>query len=129
MSTRDEATLSDAERAALAGLETKAEADDPRLAAQLRGRHRTRPRIKVPPVLVRASHSMLGPVITAVGLILAVLTLSVSVPLALLGALLLVVGLVMSSVLVTVEIERRRELLVPPTSPGSDRGEGPLSSL
>jgi hypothetical protein len=129
MSTRDEATLSDAERAALAGLETKAEADDPRLAAQLRGRRRTRPRITVPPVVLRASHSILGPVIAVVGLILAVLTLSVSVPLALLGALLLVVGLVMSSALVTVEIERRRKVLVAPTSPGSDRGEGPLSSL
>jgi hypothetical protein len=129
MSTRDEATLSDAERAALAGLESKAEADDPRLAAQLRGRHRSLPKITIPPVIPRMSHTVLGPVIAVVGLALTVLALSVSVPVSLLGALLLVIGMVMSSVLVTAEIERRRKVLVPPTPPGSDRGEGPLSSL
>jgi hypothetical protein len=129
MSTRDEATLSDAERAALAGLETKAEADDPRLAAQLRGRHRTIPKITIPPVLLRASRTAIGPVVAVVGLILTVFALSVSLPVALLGALLLVGGLVMSSVLVSAEVERRRHEFVPPTRPGSDRGEGPLSSL
>jgi Flp pilus assembly protein TadB len=137
MSTRDEAALSDAERAALAGLETKAEADDPRLAAQLRGRRRRRtPTIAVPPfvlrtreVLERGSHTVLGPLVAVAGLVLAVLTLSISVPLALVGVALLVAGLVMSSVLVRATVEQRRAVLAPPTPPGTGRGNGPLSSF
>jgi Protein of unknown function (DUF3040) len=124
MSTRDEATLSAAERAALAGLESKAEADDPRLAAQLRGGGHARPTLQVPPGLVRASQTWAGPVVAVAGLALMVLALSSAVIIALVGALLFMGGLLMSSSLVRHGLGATVHVLPGRQTHDQDHGEG-----
>jgi hypothetical protein len=124
MSTRDEATLSAAERAALAGLESKAEADDPRLAAQLRGGGRVRPSLQVPPGLIRASQTWAGPVVVVAGLAMMILSLSSSVGLALTGAVLLVAGLLMTAGLVRHSIGAAVHVVPDRQTHDQDHGEG-----
>jgi hypothetical protein len=124
MSTRDEATLSAAERAALAGLESKAEADDPRLAAQLRGGGRVRPTLQVPPGLIRASQTWAGPVVAVAGMAMMILALSSEVGVAVFGALFFVAGLLMSSSLVRHGIGATVHVLPGRQNHDQDHGEG-----
>jgi hypothetical protein len=124
MSTRDEATLSAAERAALAGLESKAEADDPRLAAQLRGGGHALPSLHLPAALVRASQTWVGPVVAVAGLVLMILTLSSAVVLALVGALLFMGGLLLCSSLVRHGIGATVHVLPGRQTRDQDHGEG-----
>jgi len=92
MGTRDEASLSPQERAALAGIEARAIEDDPALAARLAaGLHF---RLKMPswaPGLVTTL--WFGPVLVVVGLLVVVLSLSVSLLLGIVGAALTAAGL------------------------------------
>lgn len=97
MSTRDDAKLSAAERAALAGLESKAAADDPRLAAQLRGGGRGWPDWHVPEPVRRALRAAAGPLAVLAGLAAMVLALSASTPVALAGAVVFVGGMLLSA--------------------------------
>jgi hypothetical protein len=86
MSTRDEPSLSEREQAILAGLAAKAEAEDPTLAAALRGRRRA-PSVRVPAVPVPLRHWGWGAVLAVVGLLLVVLSLSAGLTLGVVGAL------------------------------------------
>lgn len=113
MSTRDDATLSEAERAALAGLESKAEADDPRLAAQLRGRRRTLPKLTVPPMIFHLSHTVVGPILALVGLVVLVFSLGTAFPLAVVATAVFFGGMILSAGLVRDLIARQRERRVP----------------
>lgn len=97
MGARDDARLSEQERAALAGLEAKAEHDDPRLAVRLRGHHaRFRPQFHVPPVLVawlgRLNPLVIGPVLGVLGLAGAVAGVAIGIPLGVAGLLVAVGG-------------------------------------
>ncbi len=108
MSTRDDATLSEAERAALAGLESKAEAEDPRLAAQLRGRRRTLPKLTVPPALFHLSRTVFGPITALVGLAVLLLSLGTVFPLAVAATAVFLVGMIASGGFARDWIARRR---------------------
>jgi hypothetical protein len=92
MSTRDEPSLSEQERAILAGLAAQAEAEDPRLARSLRGARRRSLDLRLPPLPPPLRHWALGAALAVLGLALAVAFLTVSLPLAMLGAALLFVG-------------------------------------
>lgn len=101
MSPHDEATLSAAERAALAGLESKAEADDPRLAAALKGGlRRSWPTFRIPPALVRSTRTWMGPVLSVAGLAVMIVALSSLTAVAVFGAAVFMTGAVMSAGLV-----------------------------
>ena len=95
MSTPHEASLTEKERAILAGLAAQAEADDPTLAATLRGRRRAggRPRptfrLRVPPLV---SHWAWGLVLAVLGLIAVVVSLSTSIVVGIAGVALAVAG-------------------------------------
>jgi hypothetical protein len=101
MSTRDEARLTAQERAAFAGLEAAAAADDPQLAKRLRGSNG----IWVRSVLTRGSRwaamawqrlvhlGWWGIPVALVGLLLVVVSMSVGLPLGLAGALIATLGL------------------------------------
>ncbi len=93
MGTRDEASLSPQERAALAGLEARAVEEDPALAARLAaGSRRFRPHIPswAPGLGARL---WFGPVLLVIGLLLVVTSLSVSLVLGVVGALITAAGL------------------------------------
>ena len=111
MSPHDEAMLSAAERAALAGLESKAEADDPRLAAALRGGiRRSWPALRIPSslirstfvrsALVRSARTWMGPVLVVAGLAVMIVALSSITILAAAGALMFMTGAALSARLV-----------------------------
>lgn len=93
MSLRDEAQLSPQERAALAQLEALAQADDPRLAAHLRGqravfaRHWRLTRIR--------PRAWWGPALTVIGLVAMVWSLAfpLGLPVGIAGALATTAGL------------------------------------
>jgi Protein of unknown function (DUF3040) len=96
MSTPHEASLTEKERAILASLAAQAEADDPSLAAALRGgtrRPRRRPkltfRVGIPGAV---SHWAWGLLLAVAGLVVMVVSLSVSVGLGVVGAVLTVLG-------------------------------------
>ncbi len=94
MSTPHEASLTEKERAILAGLAAQAEADDPSLAATLRGRARRarglpRPTVRVPAAV---SHWGWGLALAALGLVVVVVSLSVSVVVGAVGAGLMAAG-------------------------------------
>lgn len=94
MGTRDEASLSPQERAALAGIEARAMEDDPALAARLAAGLRFRLRIQIPswpPGLI--TRLWFGPLLVVLGLLVVVLSLSVSVVLGIFGAALTAAGL------------------------------------
>lgn len=121
MSTRDDATLSAAERAALAGLESQAEADDPRLAAHLRGGRRALPSFRVPPALTRVVRTWTGPCAVVVGLAVMILAVSQSTVAALAGALLFITGGLLSASLVRSGLEMAGHAL---SGREPDRGGG-----
>jgi hypothetical protein len=100
MSTRDDARLTAEERAALSNLEALAAADDPQLAARLRGPgcwaplvhlHVLRARLARVP---RWAHSVwAGVTATVVGLALVVVSLGIGWELGVFGAVMAVAGL------------------------------------
>jgi hypothetical protein len=96
MSTPHEASLTEKERAILAGLAAQAEADDPTLAATLRGRARRVHRLPRPSVELRVpsvvSHWAWGVVLAVVGLVVIVVSLSVSIVLGVVGVVLTAAG-------------------------------------
>jgi Protein of unknown function (DUF3040) len=132
MSARDEEVLSAAERAALAGLESKAEADDPRLAAALRGGGGGRPHrdlhLQVPPGLARASRSWLGPVLFVAGLAVMVVALSSSTLLAAAGAVMVVGGVLLSTGLIRSRVGGPVDVLAVSEPRDQDHGEGLTSA-
>jgi hypothetical protein len=85
MSTRDDASLTARERAALATLEASAAAEDPQLARRLRGSNpfRLLRRIRVPAWFWA---SWFGVPLTIVGLLLMVLSMSAGLVVGLVGA-------------------------------------------
>jgi hypothetical protein len=101
MSTRDEARLTAQERAAFAGLEAAAAADDPQLAKRLRGSSG----IWVKSVVTRGTRwaaagwqwivhlGWWGIPVALVGLLLVVVSMSVGLPLGLAGTLIATLGL------------------------------------
>lgn len=93
MSTRDDASLTARERAALATLEAVAAAEDPQLARRLRGAGRFRPTIHLPRIPVRAPSSWWALPLVVVGLGLVVASLSTMVALGVLGAVITASGL------------------------------------
>jgi hypothetical protein len=96
MSTPHETSLTEKERAILAGLAAQAEADDPTLAATLKGR--TRRATSTPAVLRRlhvprpVSHWGWGVGLAVAGLLVALVALSVSLVLGVVGIALTVAG-------------------------------------
>ena len=86
MSTRDDARLTAQERAALSNLEALASADDPQLAARLRGPARWRPLVPLPslPGWIR-SLWLAVPALVA-GLALMVASLSIALVVGFVGA-------------------------------------------
>jgi hypothetical protein len=86
MSTRDDARLTDQERAALSNLEASATADDPQLSARLRGpgRWKLAVRLHALPEWVRSVWLAVPAVI--VGLVLLVASLSVGLGVGIVGA-------------------------------------------
>lgn len=107
MSTRDEASLTDRERAALASLEAVAAAEDPQLAKRLRGAKRFR-LIAEPPAIPSwlRSRWWAGPLLLF-GLALVAIGLGTTVALSIVGSVMtagglgIVVGLVRERVMRT----------------------------
>ena len=93
MSTRDDSRLTAQERAALSNLEALANADDPQLAARLRGPGRWRPLVRLPalPGWVRSIWLAVPSLI--VGLVLIVTSLSIGLAVGVVGAGVAVAGL------------------------------------
>ena len=93
MSTRDDASLTAQERAALAHLEAAAAADDPQLAAWLRGPGGLHllSRLPTPPAWMR--NRWWGGPIALVGLVLVVLGVSAGFAVGLVGMVLAAAGL------------------------------------
>jgi hypothetical protein len=96
MSTPHEASLTDKERAILAGLAAQAEADDPSLAATLRGRARRAAgvsgkfrRVQVPAAV---SHWGWGVALASLGLVAMLVALTVSLVIGVVGAVLVFAG-------------------------------------
>lgn len=92
MSTRDDVTLSAKERTALAGLEAQASADDPTLAARLRGRWVFPVRVQLP-TLSTWTLVWGGAAASVGGLALIVLTLGVGLWAGVVSALVALAGL------------------------------------
>jgi hypothetical protein len=93
MSTRDDASLTAKERAALASLEAMAAAEDPQLASRLRGSRRLRLFTGMPAIPSWLRSTWWGVPALVVGLALIVLSLSVSVVLGVIGGVLAAAGL------------------------------------
>src|ERR1700733_6465860 len=93
MSTRDDASLTARERAALASLEAMAAAEDPQLARRLRGSSRLRWLPELPPIPAWSRHSWWGGPVALVGLIMMVLSVSSGLWLGIAGAVLTTAGL------------------------------------
>ena len=93
MSTRDDASLTAKERAALASLEAMAAAEDPLLASRLRGSRGLRLFTRLPSVPAWLRSTWWGDPALVVGLALMILSLSVSVALGIAGAVLAAAGL------------------------------------
>jgi hypothetical protein len=93
MSTRDDASLTAKERAALASLEATAAAEDPQLASRLRGSRRLHLFPGLPAIPSWLRSAWWGVPALAVGLALVILSLSVSVLLGFVGAVLAAAGL------------------------------------
>ena len=101
MSTRDDARLTAQERAAFAGLEAAAAADDPQLAKRLRGSNGIWIRsvlTRISRIAAAGSHRLLnlgwwGIPIALVGLVLVVVSMSVGFALGVAGALIATFGL------------------------------------
>ena len=93
MSTRDDATLSARERAALASLEAMAAAEDPQLASRLRGSSRFRLVTYLPAIPAWFRSSWWGGPVAVAGLLLMVLGLSAGLAVGVVGAVAMTVGL------------------------------------
>ena len=93
MGTRDDASLSAQERAALAHLEAAAAADDPQLAAWLRGPGRLHLLASLPKLPAWMRNRWWGGPIALLGLVLVVLSMSTGWILGIFGAGLATVGL------------------------------------
>jgi hypothetical protein len=93
MSTRDDASLTERERAALAGLEAMAAAEDPQLASRLRGSPRFHLVLRLPRIPDRMRSAWWGAPVLLVGLVLMVLSLGTTLVLGVVGAGLGAVGL------------------------------------
>jgi hypothetical protein len=93
MSTRDDASLTARERAALASLEALAAAEDPQLAHRLRGSGRIHLSWRVPRVPDRFRTAWWGGPVVLVGLALMVLSLGTTLVLGVAGAGLATFGL------------------------------------
>lgn len=138
MSPHDEAMLSAAERAALAGLESKAEADDPRLAAALRGGiRRSWPPLRIPPslvpsallhsALVRSVGTWVGPLLGVAGLVVMIVALSSLTILAALGAVAFMTGAALSAGLVRSGVSAGVRAFPRQGKGASDQGSGPVA--
>jgi hypothetical protein len=93
MGTRDDASLTAKERAALASLEAVAAAEDPQLASRLRGSSRWHWLTRLPAIPVWVRSSWWGVPALVIGLALIVLSLGVGLALGLLGAAMAAAGL------------------------------------
>jgi Protein of unknown function (DUF3040) len=93
MSTRDDASLTAKERAALASLEAVAAAEDPQLASRLRGSRGLRLFTRMPAMPAWVRSTWWGIPALVVGLALVILSISVSLVLGVAGAVLAVAGL------------------------------------
>ena len=93
MSTRDDASLTARERAALASLAALAAAEDPQLARRLRGSSRLRWITYLPRIPGWFRNSWWGGPLALVGLVLMVLSLSIGVLLGIAGAVVATGGL------------------------------------
>ncbi len=93
MSTRDDASLTARERAALASLEAQAHAEDPTLARRLRGSSPFGLVTKVPRIPAWLWQSWWGAPVAVLGLLLVGLSPSTGFVVGLVGALMLVAGL------------------------------------
>jgi hypothetical protein len=93
MGTRDDASLTAKERAALASLEAIAAAEDPQLASRLRGSSHWRWLTRLPAIPDWVRSSWWGVPALVIGLALIVLSLSVGLALGLLGAAMAAAGL------------------------------------
>jgi hypothetical protein len=93
MSTRDDASLTARERAALARLEATAAAEDPQLASRLRGSSRLRLLTRVPAVPGWVRSRWWGVPALVLGLVLVVLSVSLGLAVGIIGAALCVAGL------------------------------------
>jgi hypothetical protein len=93
MSTRDDASLTDRERAALASLEAVAAAEDPQLAKRLRGTNRLHLTARLPSVPAWLQSRWMAAPLLLVGLILVLLGLATTFVLSILGVLLTAAGL------------------------------------
>ena len=100
MSTRDDARLSPQERAALASLEAAAVADDPQLAARLKGSNRRlRSLLPIPPAFLLGKwrsllrHGWWGGPVAVVGIVMILLGLPFGMPLSLVGVAAACIGL------------------------------------
>lgn len=109
MGTRDDASLTAQERAALAHLEARADADDPQLAHRLKGRYRPQIDVRIPPLPMWTGSGWWSIPLIVVGLALAVLGLSTDLVVSVFGAVVMAGGLWMIAGFVD------RRLTRPPT--------------
>jgi Protein of unknown function (DUF3040) len=93
MSTRDDASLTARERAALASLEAMAAAEDPQLARRLRGSSGLRWLPRLPTIPVWSRRSWWGGPVALVGLVVMLLSVSTSLWPGIVGAVLATAGL------------------------------------
>jgi hypothetical protein len=92
MSTRDDATLTARERAALASLAAMAAAEDPQLASRLRGSARIHLVLRLPRIPDRVRSEWWGTPMLVIGLALMVLSLSSTMVLGVAGAVMAACG-------------------------------------
>jgi hypothetical protein len=111
MSTRDDASLTARERAALASLEAIAAAEDPQLARRLRGASRLRWLTGRPEIPTWCRNSWWGGPLALVGLTLMLLSLSTELVVGIAGAVVTTTGLRM----LAGAIEQRWKSASPPS--------------
>ncbi|MCU4186961.1 hypothetical protein K6U06_21525 [Acidiferrimicrobium sp. IK] len=122
MSAPDEGMLTAQERAALASLEARAAADDPRLADHLRGLRSPKKRLRPVPkpglssvatavarIWLSLHPAVWGPLLTLVGLALVLLGVAASLALSLTGVAVAATGLGLLARLVAARVEWLRQ--------------------
>lgn len=107
MGTRDDASLTAQERAALAYLEARAVADDPQLSHRLRGRFRPQIEVRIPPVPIWAGSGWWSIPLIVVGMALAVLGVSTGLVVSVVGAIVTAGGLWMVAGIVDRRLRRQ----------------------
>jgi Protein of unknown function (DUF3040) len=108
MSTRDEASLTDRERAALASLESVAAAEDPQLAKRLGGASRLRLIAHVPRIPAWLHSRWWAVPLLVLGLVLVVVGISTTVVLSVIGAILAAGGLWIAAMVAERRLVNRR---------------------